>query len=174
VSREEEEADLIATSPALHLLLVLPETTALAASGVAAAAAAGYTGEELEEEDPDFGSGKGTGKGGWRFASATTRWPFARQWRSEKKLSLPPDTSAITFSPDGEAEGVILVDGRVWTLSLWDVKCQQTCAAVRCSADDRRTDTQKQRKNVSWMTRSDWGGRDMPAGLEAGVFCRTR
>jgi hypothetical protein len=109
--REEEEGeeDLIATSPAP----LLPETTALAASGVEAAAGATVAAAAEEELDPEDA---GKGEGGWRLARATTRWPFARQWRSEKKLSLPPDTSAITFSPDdevGAAAGAILVG--VWT-----------------------------------------------------------
>lgn len=36
------------------------------------------------------------GTGGWRFASATMRWPFAMQWRREKKESFPPDMRATT------------------------------------------------------------------------------
>ena len=31
---------------------------------------------------------------GCKLARATTSWPFARQWRREKKESLPPDIRA--------------------------------------------------------------------------------
>lgn len=43
------------------------------------------------------GLGEAWSCSGWRFASATTSCSFARQWRSEKRESLPPDMRATTL-----------------------------------------------------------------------------
>jgi hypothetical protein len=72
-------------SPGTEMAALIP--------GAAEAVAAGV--REVSSRDPD----RRCGSIGCKLARATMRCPLARQWRSEKKLSLPPDTRAITFSP---------------------------------------------------------------------------